>query len=54
MHARHVAEYLAHRNNQILTVISAIDVGIVIFTPTSQIFPSISICLTPPWYQILC
>lgn len=34
--AGHVAEYLAHRRNQILTIISALDIGIAIFTPTFQ------------------
>jgi len=47
---------LLHRRNQILTVISALDIGTAIFTPTFQILTSISIDLAPtqPLYQILC
>lgn len=56
IYAKYVAEYLAHRRNQILTIISALDIGIAIFTPTFQKLTSVSIDLapTPPLYQMLC
>lgn len=37
MHVRHIVEILVHRSNRIFTIISALDIGFVMYTPLSNI-----------------